>query len=133
MSNNYAKYKDLGDNNPKMNKQTMESLCPSITTLEQKQQFISNNKICVIDIYGDWCGPCKEIAPAYAELSKKYGRSGICLLCKEDIDLNLTQNIKGVPMFLFYKNGQFVDSVTGADLTGNDGVESKLVALLQGP
>ena len=126
----YAKYKNLGDKGPQMDPSLMESVCPSLTSMEHKQNVIRNNRVVVIDVYGDWCGPCKAIAPAYAELAKKYSRPGECILVKENLDLKLSQNIRGVPMFLFFKKGQFVDSVTGADLTGEEGVERKLQQLL---
>ena len=126
----YAKYKDLGDKEPKMDPKVMDSLCPKLTSMDHKKHVIGNNRVCVIDVYGDWCGPCKAIAPAYAALAQKYGKPGQCALVKEDIDMKLSSNIRGVPTFLFFKEGQYVDSVTGADLTGPEGVEAKLQRLL---
>lgn len=126
----YAKYSDLGDKTPKMDQNMMDALVQSITTREQKQSLIGGNRVCVIDVHADWCGPCKQIAPMYVELAKKYSRPGVCVLAKENIELELSQNIRGVPTFLFFKDGQYVDVVTGADMTGDEGVEKKLLALL---
>jgi thioredoxin 1 len=124
----YSTYKNLGDKNTKTTTNNLE--CLSISNMEHKMKLIKNNTVCVIDVYGDWCGPCKTIAPQYAEMARKYNRDGVCVLVKENADLKLSTNVRGVPTFQFFKNGQYVDSVTGADLNGPEGVEKKLLALL---
>ena len=30
--------------------------------------IISENEICCIKLWGDWCEPCKQVAPKYEEL-----------------------------------------------------------------
>lgn len=94
-----------------------------------KTKLLANNQLVVLDIYADWCGPCKIIAPKYAELARKYGSAGRLVLCKEHADLNLS-NVRGLPTFLFYRQGQLIDHLTvlGADIKK---VESNIVHLLQ--
>lgn len=127
MSSLYAKYKDLGDKEPKFN-QTGASLCQECSTIEQKMDIIKNNKVVCIDIHADWCGPCKQIEPQFNELAQKY--AGKCAFVKENVDLKLSKNIRGVPTFVFFKNGYYIDSITGADLYGEEGVESKIKELI---
>lgn len=98
---------------------------------DHKDSIIKNNRIAVIDVWGSFCAPCKTIAPAYEELAKKYRRDGICMLAKEDIALGLSKDVRGVPTFFIYKDGQVVDKVVGADLTSEDGVEQKLLNVIQ--
>ena len=126
----YAKYSDLGDKTPKVDQAQLDAVCPTLRSAEEKNKIISTNRVVVIDIYADWCGPCKAIAPQFAEMARKYSRPGVCALVKENVDQKLSQNIRGVPTFLFFKEGQYVDSITGADLTGDEGVEKKLISLL---
>lgn len=120
----YAKWNDL---EPKSPQQNMEQTCLKIQNMQHKQTLINSNRVVVIDVYGDWCGPCKAISPQYGEMAKKYNRPGKCLLVKEDVDMELSQNIRGVPCFLFFKDGKYMESVTGADLQQ---VENKLLPLL---
>lgn len=124
---NYKKWNDLTDNTPKVNQEFINSICPHIQTLQQKQELIQSNRVVCIDVYGDWCQPCKIIEPEYANLAKRFNRQGKCMLAKEDVDLQLSQNIQGVPCFLFFKDGRYIDSITGGDMPM---VENKLLQLL---
>jgi thioredoxin 1 len=106
----------------------------SIKNMQQKQTLIQNHDLCVIDMYGEWCAPCKLIAPKFAELAKTYNRKNMCALVKEDVDLELPVvgniDIQGVPTFLFYVNGQLRPelTVTGADINQ---VEAKIKRVLR--
>ena len=102
-----------------------------IQSADHKDAIIKNNRIAVIDVWGSFCAPCKTIAPAYEELAKKYSREGICTLAKEDIALGLSKDVRGVPTFFIYKDGKVVDKVVGADLSSEDGVEKKLLNVIQ--
>lgn len=39
-------------------------------TLEQLDEIIASGKAVVIDIYGEWCGPCKMLAPIFARVAE---------------------------------------------------------------
>ena len=103
-----------------------------IENIDQKINLIHQNKVCVVDIYADWCGPCKQIAGRYEELSRKYSRPGVCAVAKENVDKNIKNvslfpEAKGVPFFQFFKNGVFNTSIVGADIKA---VEQKIVELI---
>ena len=52
-------------------------------SLEEVVEFQKTEpKNVIIDVYTNWCGPCKNIAPFYLELNEKYEASFI----KVDID-----------------------------------------------
>jgi len=123
----YRAYKDLG-NVPDPNGPNSFD-CEVIVTREQKQQILQNNKLVLIDIYGDWCHPCKVIAPVFEQMAAKYNNPGNVYLCKEDVDKELSPNCTGVPMFSFYVNGNNVKNILGGDMKD---VESSLQALITG-
>ena len=75
-------------------------------------------KIVVLDMYTQWCGPCKIIAPKFKELSEKYLDVVFLKLdCNQDNKaLAKELGIKVVPTFKVLKGGKVVKEVTGAKL-----------------
>ena len=94
------------------------------TKLEEAKKA---KRLTVVDFTASWCGPCKRVAPRYAELSLKYG--DVAFL-KVDVD-KASDVAKGaavrcMPTFQFFKDGEKVDAMEGAD-AGK--IESILLAL----
>lgn len=86
-----------------------------IVDVEQKKNLVRNNKVVVIDVYGDWCQPCKQIAPRFKSLSDEYKSLGF-VFAKENVDKNISQNIKGVPNFQYFYNSRMIGDTTGGDM-----------------
>lgn len=99
----------------------------NITSKEHKESIIRSHRIVCVDVYADWCQPCRQIEGDYASLSAQYNKQGECILVKENYELGLTPNVNGIPAFYFYVFGQLRDTVIGADLGS---VEKKLISLL---
>ena len=70
----------------------------------------------VVDFWAPWCGPCQMIAPVTEKLSEEY--AGKLKFCKLNVDKNHEMSKKyqvmSIPLLLFFKDGQQVDSVLGA-------------------
>ena len=70
----------------------------------------------VVDFWAPWCGPCHMIAPVTEKLSQEY--TGRVKFCKLNVDENpeMAQEyqVMSIPLLLFFKDGQQVDSVLGA-------------------
>ena len=49
-------------------------------------QTIQKTKVALVDFYGEWCNPCKALAPIFAELAQDY--AGKAYFGKIDIDRN---------------------------------------------
>ncbi len=77
---------------------------------------IGNDKLTVIDLWAEWCGPCKMMTPVVEELSTEY--EGRAVIGKLNVDENPevpTQfNVRGIPTFLIFKNGQLKEKIVGA-------------------
>ncbi|XP_057960942.1 thioredoxin F2, chloroplastic-like [Malania oleifera] len=76
------------------------------------------DKSVVLDMYTQWCGPCKVIAPKFQELSEKYlDVLFLKLDCnQENKALAKELGIKVVPTFKILKDSKIVKEVTGAKL-----------------
>lgn len=81
-----------------------------------KTEVLPSNKLTVIDLWAEWCGPCRMMTPIIEELSKEY--EGVAAVGKLNVDENpevpTAHNVRGIPTFLFFKNGELVDKVVGA-------------------
>ncbi|CAL0328062.1 unnamed protein product [Lupinus luteus] len=76
----------------------------------------AGDKTVVLDMYTQWCGPCKIIAPRFQELSEKYLDVVFLKLdCnQENRPLAKELGIKVVPTFKILKDKKVVKEVTGA-------------------
>lgn len=87
----------------------------NLTDLEV-QKMIDNKKTFVVDLYADWCSPCKIVSPIIDKLLQKY--IDRLVIGKLDIKQNpLTPskfNVRGIPTVLFFKNGELIDTQVGA-------------------
>ncbi len=94
-----------------------EAKTTKVTTLTDSafNDAVKNNAALVVDMYADWCGPCKQAAPMLEELAGEY--SGRVSFAKVNVDNNpraaQTFGVQAIPTFLFFKDGQLVDRVTG--------------------
>lgn len=75
--------------------------------------------ITVVKFWAEWCGPCKSLAPVVDELANEYADKA--KFASVDIDsTTLAKNfsIRGVPTILFFKDGQVVNTIVGAQSKG---------------
>jgi len=70
----------------------------------------------IVDFWGSWCPPCKMMEPVLEDLEKNYEKRA--KIVKINIDQNpvITSKyeIKGVPTFILFKDGEIKDVFIGA-------------------
>lgn len=78
----------------------------------------AGDKAVVLDMFTQWCGPCKVMAPKFQGLAEKYNDVVFLKLdCNEENrPLAKELKIKVVPTFKILKKGEVVTEVTGAKL-----------------
>lgn len=70
----------------------------------------------VVDFWATWCGPCRMVGPIVSELAEKYDGKIVVGKCdvEENEDLAAEFGIRNIPTILFFKNGEVVDKLIGA-------------------
>jgi len=70
----------------------------------------------LIDFWAEWCGPCKQIAPALEELASEMAER--VTVAKLNIDENpMTPSkygVRGIPTLMLFKDGQVAATKIGA-------------------
>jgi putative thioredoxin len=70
----------------------------------------------IVDLWADWCGPCKQLSPVLERLADSAG--GAWLLAKVDVDANprISQvfGVQSIPTVVAIAGGQPIDAFAGA-------------------
>src|ERR1700689_3999638 len=70
----------------------------------------------IVDLWAEWCGPCKQLSPVLEKLANE--AAGAWVLAKIDVDANprLAQafQAQSIPMVVAIVGGQMVDAFLGA-------------------
>ena len=70
----------------------------------------------LVDLWAEWCGPCKQIAPSLDEISEEL--EGKVSLAKVNIDENpetpSKYGVRGIPTLMLFKGGEVASTKVGA-------------------
>ncbi len=70
----------------------------------------------LVDFWAEWCGPCKQIAPALEQISEEL--SGLVTIAKLNIEDSPTTpsryGVRGIPTMMLFRDGQMASIKVGA-------------------
>ena len=83
-----------------------------------KENFIAeveeSRSTVLIDLYAEWCAPCKMIAPVLAELEEQYPSIKFCRVNVDACpDIAAMFRVESIPMLAIVKDNTFVDFIVG--------------------
>ena len=73
------------------------------------QEVTKQDKPVLLDIYADWCGPCKMLAPELEAFASETDSVKVCKLnADESTDLAMIYGVMSIPTLLLFKDGKEV-------------------------
>ena len=94
------------------------------------KESIASGKLCLIDCWATWCGPCVRMSPIIDEVAEEFGNKAIIgkYNVDEESDLSAEYRIMSIPTLLFFKDGKLVDRLAGSQSKST--LEAKINSLL---
>ena len=86
-----------------------------ITTANFETEVLRADMPVLVDLYADWCGPCKMLAPLVAELAEEY--DGVVRVGKLNVDeepeIAIRYHVASIPTLLLFKDGREAGRLVG--------------------
>lgn len=75
-------------------------------------EIVSTNETVILDIYADWCQPCKAMKPALAEVANEYTNITFVAVKVEELDEmgmeSIRREVNAVPTLMMFHKGAFI-------------------------
>jgi thioredoxin len=91
------------------------SVVKSITESDFDEAMTSNPRPVLVDLWAEWCGPCKALAPTLEKVGAQF--EGKVDFVKINVDehpaIRDRLSVRGIPTLLLMKNGEEIGRVVG--------------------
>jgi thioredoxin 1 len=88
----------------------------TITDDSFSADVLESQGVVLVDYWAEWCGPCKQIAPALDEISEEMADT--VTVAKLNIDENPntpgSYGVRGIPTMMLFKDGEIAATKVGA-------------------
>ena len=92
------------------------------------KEVLQAEGLVVLDMYADWCGPYRMMAPIVDALSEDHEDVKFCKLNVDDCpDIAAQYRVMSIPTVLFFKNGELARTLVGG--RDSDSFEAEIEAL----
>ena len=96
-----------------------------------QEKVLGSDKVTMVDLWAEWCGPCKAMNPILKELAVEYTDKAVIgkLNVDDNPEVPTNYNVRGIPTFLIFKKGELVEKIVGA--TSKQALKARIDAHMQ--
>lgn len=76
-------------------------------------EFVSEHDVVLVDLWADWCAPCKRLEPILEELAGEVDAAIGKLNVDENREVPSRYSVTAIPTMLLFKDGEMVDRLQG--------------------
>ncbi|KAM3607555.1 uncharacterized protein V6R79_009584 [Siganus canaliculatus] len=93
------------------------TLQASVTLQEQWEEMLVTKGLTVVDVYQQWCGPCRAVVSLLRKIKNELGDDLLHFATAEADSIDALEKYRGrcEPTFLFYGGGELVAVLRGAN------------------
>ena len=87
-----------------------------ITDESFESDVLKAGKPVLVDFWAEWCGPCKQIAPALEQIAEELADQVTVakLNIEESPNTPTRYGVRGIPTMMLFKDGQMTSMKVGA-------------------
>ena len=87
-----------------------------VTTATFDAEVLKSSTPVLVDIWAEWCGPCRAVGPILEEISDEYGSKLkiVKLNTDEESAIAIKYGISSIPTMNVFVNGEIVKTIVGA-------------------
>ena len=87
----------------------------NLTDENFENEILKSDKVCLVDFYADWCGPCKMMSPVIDKIAEELGEKVKVgkVNSDENRDLVIKYQIMSIPSIFVIKDGKVVKNFVG--------------------
>jgi thioredoxin 1 len=87
-----------------------------VTDESFERDVLQSDKPVLVDFWAEWCGPCKQIAPALEQIAEEMGDQ--IVVAKVNIEESpqspTRYGVRGIPTMMLFRGGQLASMKVGA-------------------
>ena len=87
-----------------------------VTDESFERDVLQSSTPVLVDFWAEWCGPCKQIAPALEQIAQEFGDQ--VTIAKVNIEESPTvpsrYGVRGIPTMMLFRDGQMASMKVGA-------------------
>ncbi|MQS10439.1 thioredoxin [Streptomyces alkaliphilus] len=92
----------------------------TVTDKDFEEVVLKSDKPVLVDFWAEWCGPCRQVAPALEAIATEHAEK--LVIAKLNIDENPETTAKygvmSIPTMNVYRGGEVVKTIVGAKPKG---------------